>query len=157
MTHEQRLRRLEAALLEVLDEAMSVDQAACGKIRVYNPQAGTLDIQAQRGFSEEFVRSFRAIDADDDLACARAFRLRRRVTVANVSTDPQAAPYREPAREEGFKALQSTPLIAPDGRAVGTLSTHFARVHMPSASAAMVLDFLSARAASLIYALDGGS
>lgn len=147
---EHRLQQLQAALLEVLEEAMSVDEAACGKIRVYNPQTRALEITAQRGFSEDFVQSFRAVDADEELACARAFRLRRRVAVPNVSTDPHSTPYREPARAEGFKALQATPLIAPDGRVVGTLSTHFPRVHMPSASAALVLDYLSVKAATLI-------
>jgi GAF domain-containing protein len=156
MTHEpHRKKELEAALLEVLDEAMSVDQAACGKIRVYNAQARTLEIHAQRGFSDGFVQTFRAVDADEELACARAFRLRRRVAVPNVSTDPHSAPFLEPARAEGFKALQSTPLIAPGGRVVGTLSTHFARVHMPSASAALVLDYLSSKAATLIESFDG--
>ena len=152
---EQRRQQLHDALLQLLDEAMSVDEAACGKIRVYNAQAGTLDIHAQRGFSEDFVQSFRTVATNDELACARAFRLRRRITVRNVSTDPLAAPYREPAREEGFRALQATPLIAPDGRVVGTLSTHFSSLHLPSASAALVLDYLSAKAATLIQSFGG--
>lgn len=154
MTDEtQRLEQLEAALLQVLDEAMRVDDAAWGKIRVYNPRTQALEIQAQRGFSDGFVQSFRAIGAGDELACARAFRLRRRVTVANVSTDPLGAPHREPARDEGFKGLQATPLIAPDGRVVGTLSTHFPHVHVPSTAATLVLDYLSSKAAHLIDAL----
>ena len=152
---EHRLQQLQAALLEVLEEAMSVDEAACGKIRVYNPQTRALEITAQRGFSEDFVESFRAVDADEELACARAFRLRRRVTVPNVSTDPNAQPYREPAREEGFKAYQATPLIGPDGSVVGTLSTHFPRVHQPSTSAQLVLDYLSGKAALLVASLNG--
>jgi len=105
---EHRLQQLQAALLEVLEEAMSVDEAACGKIRVYNPQTRALEITAQRGFSEDFVQSFRAVDADEELACARAFRLRRRVTVPNVSSDPLAKTYREPAREEGFGIEEAT-------------------------------------------------
>lgn len=152
---EQRLKQLHDALLQVLDEALSVDDAACGKIRVYNPQTGALEIRAQRGFSEQFVQAFRAVDADEELACARAFRLRRRVTVPNVSVDPLTAPYREPAREEGFKALQATPLIGRDGRVVGTLSTHFPKVHAPSVAAGLVLDYLSSKAAALVETLDG--
>lgn len=152
---EHRLQQLQAALLEVLEEAMSVDEAACGKIRVYNPQAGTLEITAQRGFSDDFVESFRVVDTEDELACARAFRLRRRVTVPNVSTDPLAKTYVKRAGEEGFKALQSTPLIGPDGSVVGTLSTHFPRVHQPSTSAQLVLDYLSNKAALLVAALIG--
>ena len=152
---EHRLQQLQAALLEVLEEAMSVDEAAFGKIRVYNPQTHALEITAQRGFSDDFVQSFRAIDTDEEVACARAFRMRRRVTVPNVSHDPLAKTYRELAREEGFKAFQATPLIGPDGKVVGTLSTHFPRVHQPSTSAQLVLDYLSGKAALLIASLMG--
>lgn len=155
MQNEAHSERLQAALLEILDEAMRVDEAACGKIRVYNPQNRTLEITAQRGFSDDFVQSFRAVHADEALACARAFRQGRRVTVPNVLTDPLAGPYREPAREEGFKAFQSTPLIGHGGKVVGTLSTHFPRVHQPSTAAQLVLDYLSTKAASLIESLGG--
>lgn len=151
--NEQRGRsRLHAALLEILDEALTVDQAACGKIRVYDPDSGRLEIHAQRGFSDGFVRSFRAVDQRENMACARAFRLRHRVTVPDVSTDPLAAPFRAVARSEGFKSLQVTPLLASDGRVLGTLSTHFPRVHHPSTSATLVLDYLSKKAASVIEA-----
>ena len=150
---EERRSNLHAALLEILDEALTVDQAACGKIRVYDPVSDSLEIRAQRGFSDGFVNSFRAVSKDEPVACARAFRLRHRVTVPDISADPLAEPYRAAARDEGFKAMQVTPLIGTGGRVVGTLSTHFPRIHHPSASAALVLDYLSRKAASIIEAL----
>ena len=149
---EQRRLELHAALLRVLDEAMKVDEARCGKIRVYNPESGSLEIRAQRGFSEDFVKSFAAVDPEDVVACARAFRLRHRVTVPDVIADPQSIAYRRPARDEGFKAMQSTPLIGPSGHVVGTLSTHFPRIHHPSRAAGLVLDYCSTKAAALIEA-----
>jgi len=147
---DKRRSKLHGALLKILDEALAVDHAACGKIRVYEPASESLEIRAQRGFSDDFVNSFRAVSKEEALACARAFRLRRRVTVPDVSADPQSAAFRAAARSEGFRAMQSTPLIGSRGHVIGTLSTHFARVHSPSTAAALVLDYLSQKAASVI-------
>lgn len=153
---ETRRQHAHAALLEILDEAMRVDHAARGKIRVYNPDSGRLEIRAQRGFSDGFVAEFGAIPQDTSLACARAFRSRRRVTVPDVSRDALPPDYREAARREGFQALQSTPVIGAGGRVIGTLTTHFGQVHLPSTSAALVLDYLSRKAAGVIEAQAGG-
>lgn len=152
--HERRKAELNQALLNILDEAMSVDEAACGKIRVYNPQAGTLEIRVQRGLSEEFLESFGAVREDEPSPCARAFRLRHRVTVPDVMLDPHAQSYRDAARAEGFKAMQVTPLIGAQGRVVGTLSTHFPRVHHPSKAATVVLDHWAKKAATMIERLE---
>jgi GAF domain-containing protein len=152
MTKQQEEDRLKlhAALLEVLDEAMKVDEAACGKIRIYDPDSRSLEILAQRGFSEAFVRSFGAVDTKDGLPCARAFRLRHRVAIPDVTRDPQAGPYRDYATHEGFRAMQVTPVMDGHGQVLGTLSTHFPRVHHPSTAGGVLLDYLSRRVASLL-------
>jgi GAF domain-containing protein len=151
-----RRQDLHAALLEILDEAMHVDRAARGKIRVYNPHTGRLEISVHRGFSDDFVAAFGAIERDTRLACARAFRLGRRVTVPDVSRDTLPDDYREAARQEGFQAVQSTPLISAGGKVLGTLTTHFEQVHLPSMSASLVLDYLSRKAAGVIECLADG-
>jgi GAF domain-containing protein len=137
----------------ILDEAMKVDAANCGKIRTFNPQTGALELQVQRGFSDGFVQSFRAVDPDDALASARAFRLRHRVTIPDLRNDPQAQRYLHAALEEGFRAMQATPIVDGGGRVVGTLSTHFPRVHAPSSASALVLDHCATKAAKLIERL----
>ena len=118
---ETRRQDLHTALLEILDEAMHVDRAARGKIRVYNPESGRLEITVQRGFSDDFVAAFGAIARDGTLACARAFRQRRRVTVPDVSREPLPPDYREAARQEGFQAVQSTPVIGAGGNSAPVL------------------------------------
>jgi hypothetical protein len=153
---EQERRRVELnhALLKILDEAMSVDRAACGKIRVYDPLAAALVIRAQRGFSEEFVESFAAVREDEVIACARAFRLKHRITVPDIALDGQSKAFRAAAKAEGFKAMQSTPLIGTRGRVIGTLSTHYDRVHHPSSAASLVLDHWAHKAAAVIEQLE---
>lgn len=153
--NEKIPRDLHAELLAILDEAMQVDQAARGKIRVYNPESGRLEILAQRGFSDDFVESFAAVTREDGVPCARAFRSRRRVTVPDVARDVLPPGYRAAAAREGSQAMQSTPLVGTGGRVIGTLTTHFPQVHLPSMAAALVLDYLSRKAAGAIEASAG--
>jgi hypothetical protein len=132
---------------------MKVDAATCGKIRVVDPSTGTLEIEVQRGFSEHFIESFRVVDVTDEIASARALRLRHRVNVPDVAKDPHLERYHVIAKQEGFKAMQATPIFGVDGDIVGTLSTHFPRVHHPSTVAALVLDHCASKAGALIEAL----
>jgi GAF domain-containing protein len=148
--NRERGQKLQQRLLEVLDEALRVDDAAAGKIRVLDPESGTLEIRAQRGFSERFVNSFRVIDSDDELPSARAFRLRHRVAIPDVAHDGQTKALQEAAREEGFRAMQATPIVDSRGRVIGTLSTHFPTVHRPSSVSALMLDHCAAKAAALL-------
>lgn len=140
---------LEKLLLEVLDEAMSVDDAASGKIRCVQPDTGCLEIKAQRGFSEEFVRRFRVVEIGDGTPSARAARLRRRVVVPDLAKS-HADPFSQAAETEGFRAVQATPIVDDEGALLGTLSTHFPRAHATSASAGLVLDHCARRAAKIL-------
>jgi hypothetical protein len=148
-TDESRGQDVHDTLLEILDEAIGVDAAASGKIRILDPRSGRLEISVQRGLSDGFVKIMHAVDPNGPIACARAFRLRHRVAVPDVAKDPHSAAYAA-AADGHFKAVQSTPLIGSGGRPLGTLSTHFARVHHPSKAAGLVLDYLARKAAAAI-------
>jgi GAF domain-containing protein len=141
---------LRHGLLQILDEAMQVDGAAAGKIRVARAGSSTLEIAVQRGFSEDFVQAFRAISPEDECPSARAARTRKRVIVPDLERQPPADPLVAAVRDAGVRAMQATPLVAPDGAVIGTLSTCFRHVHALSAAAALVLDHHARRAASLI-------
>lgn len=141
---------LRRGLLQILDEAMQVDGAAAGKIRVARPDTSTLEIAVQRGFSDGFVEAFRAIASDDACPSARAVRWRKRVTVPDLARQPPDDPFLAAAREEGMRAMQATPILAPDGAVLGTLSTCFRHAYALSAAAALVLDHHASRAAPLI-------
>lgn len=47
--------------------------------------------------------------------------------IKDVEADPAYAPLRAIARAAGYRAVQSTPLVGPDGAILGMLSTHSAR------------------------------
>src|SRR5689334_6846979 len=113
------------AMLEALDTAMTADGAQLGNVQLFSRSAGGLQIQAQRGFSDSFLSTFRIVRPDEATACARAFRLERRVCIPDVFADPLFLPYRSIADQAGFRAVQSTP-IRVRGRIAAVLSTHFA-------------------------------
>lgn len=144
---------LQAELLRILDDAIEVGSAQRGNVQVFNEALGGLEIGAQRGFDPAFLELFRLVKPDDASICARAWRLRHRVAVADVALDASFAPYLGMARQAGFRAVQSTPLLTRQGRAVGVLSTHFADARHPSASQGILLDHCASRAAALIERL----
>jgi GAF domain-containing protein len=47
-------------------------------------------------------------------------------------SDEEFAPYRKIARRQGFRAVQSVPLVSSGGEIVGVLSTHFPLVYRPT-------------------------
>lgn len=140
-----------AALEEILDEAIRGCGAVRGNVQVFNAPRRGLEIVAQRGFTRQFLELFDLVTpaGPSTSACARAFRLGRRVMVADVLADPDFAPYVAMAKLSGFQAVQSTPILL-DGRVVGVLSTHFEQPTELSAAAAQVLDECAASIARLI-------
>lgn len=147
---KMKLDALRRGLDEVLEEAMQADGAAFGKIRVATPDDSTLEIQVQRGLSDAFVNEFRVVEIGDSCPAATAARLKRRVAIPDVARQSQNDPFVVAVREEGVRALQTTPIIAAQGRVVGTLSTLFTHAYHVSTASAIVLDHCARRAAALI-------
>lgn len=137
-----------AVLLEILDDAIAVDDAALGNIQLMNARLGALEIVAQRGFGAPFLNLFRTVRPDEPSACGRAFSSGRRVTIFDVDRDRPYIPYRSIAAQAGFRAVQSTPILL-HGEAVGVLSTHFAQPHHLSRAGARALDRCADAAAAV--------
>lgn len=146
MSWAQLRHRLDA----VLDEAMQADGSASGKIRVLDPETGELRICAHRGLSPTFLERYFRTGPEGDTVCAEALRRRRRVVVPDLGRDGRHAELAAHGRDSGFKGLQSTPIVAPDGQVVGTLSTLFGTSYQPSKSVELVLDYCARRAAGII-------
>jgi two-component system CheB/CheR fusion protein len=123
---------LNAGLQEVLDAALAMLGADMGNVQLLNPATGSLEIAAQRGFQKDFLEFFRDVSADDNSACARSLRTGNRVVIEDVEKDAEFAPLRPVAAKAGYRAVQSTPLIAHNGELLGVLSTHFREPQVPS-------------------------
>ncbi len=117
----------------ILDAVIRLQRSDFGSVQLFDDSTGELVISAQRGFSREFLRPLKRLRAAaKGYLTGRAILARAPVVVKDVLCDAEYAPLRNMAAKGGYRAAQSTPLIASNGRLVGTVSTHFARPHTPS-------------------------
>ena len=162
-TSEQKFRRLHgvssrllaasdlsSALGDVLENAIASCGAAYGNIQLLNPRTRALEIVAHRGFKQEFLDHFREVRVEEGSACAQALQSGERMIIEDVELDPSFEPHRPIAAAAGYRAVQSTPLKAHDGRVVGMLSTHFRAPHRVPESDQQQLDLYARHAADLI-------
>ena len=126
-----RAPTLRAGLDEMLAAILELLGADFGNVQLLDLTDRVLRIEAQIGFEQPFLDFFREVTLHDDAACGRALRLGQRVLIEDVDADEAFAPMREIARQAGFRAVQSTPLIGRDGLALGMMSTHWRRPHLP--------------------------
>ncbi len=141
---------LHEGLREILSATIELLGADFGKIQLYDPKDRMLRVAAQQGFKRRFLDYFREVSAKDNAPCGRALRGGRRIIIEDVEQDAAFAPHRDEARSAGFRALQSTPLIAHDGRPLGMISTHFRAPHRLSAVDLQSLDLYARQAADFI-------
>lgn len=124
---EQSLVRM--VLDESLDGALASTGAQMGSIQLVNAE-GHLEMVAQRGFHDEYLRYFGSVGGDDALTYGQALRYHTTIAIEDVETDTRYAPHhRAVASSANYRSVCSSPLIVPDGRALGVLSTHFAEPH----------------------------
>ena len=153
--HEMNTRLIGAMELpnmleEILAATISLQDADLGNVQLYDAPTNSLRIVAQHGFSDAFLARFRVVDSRDDTACGRALRGRSRVIIEDVEKDDAYEPHRAIAAREGYRAVQSTPILARNGTLRGMLSTHFRRPHIPSERALQLTDLYMRLAADLI-------
>jgi two-component system CheB/CheR fusion protein len=138
------------AMDEILAAAIDISGAAMGNLQLLDEETNTLSIAVHRGFKNEFLQQFKAMNKDASTACAVAFREGRRVVVEDVAQDPLYASLRPAAAAAGFQAVQSTPLQNRQGRTIGVISTHFKAPYRPTVRALGAMDLLARQAADVI-------
>lgn len=141
---------MQHALGEILDASMTLLEADFGNIQLLDSENQTLSIVAHSGFQQPFLDAFAAVDSHDESGCGRALRSGERVMIEDVEEDAAYAPYLAHARQAGYRAVQSTPLISHKGEVLGVLSNHFRRPTTLSGRARRLLDLMARQAADLI-------
>lgn len=111
-----------------LEKAITIDVAQKGNIQLYDKWSQTLTLAAQQGFGSGFLNHFKVVKAFDSSACGRAIGIGSAVVISDIELDEGFKAHLSVAREEGFKAVKSIPLITSSGKYVGVLSTHFKEV-----------------------------
>jgi len=140
---------LNEGLAEMLRASIQMMGADKGNVQILDDR-GILTIAAQQGFDQPFLEFFKQISVNEKSACARALRSGRRIIIEDVEADEAFAQFRQLALAAGFGAVQSTPLIAHDGKPLGVLSTHFCDVRRPSKHQMRMLDLYARRAVDFI-------
>jgi len=137
----------DAMLESALEAAIDVTRAQKGNVQLKTDEG--LRIVVQRGFPGQFLEFFACVTSAHGAACGTALNSGAQIVVSDVATDPIFAGT-EAARvmqEASARAVQSTPLVSPDGNILGMLSTHFDRPHRPSESELAIVDQIARRAA----------
>jgi hypothetical protein len=142
---------LSTFLNALLDAALACMDTPMGSVQLVDNDHGGLRLERVRGLSAEFVDLFSHVD--DDSSCGRALRSGARVVVADVTDDPAyAGPAGEVLAALAVRAVQSTPLVAPDGQVMGMVSTYDLKVgREPSAAEGAGLDRISAEAGAWLF------
>lgn len=144
------MRSLREGLDEMLAATIEMLGADFGNIQLLNVDRGTLTIEAQRGFRQDFLNYFREVSVSNDSACGRALRSGERVIVEDAENDAPFAPMLPVIRAAGWRAVQSTPLIGRGGKPLGMISTHFRSVHRPGEHELRRLDLYARQASDFI-------
>jgi GAF domain-containing protein len=155
---QQRLiatQTFEAAAWIILDDVVALHGAEFGTLQL--PVGDHLLLAAHRGFKPPFLKAFQRVSKDDGCVCGQTLRRGSTVVVPDVEQNAEFAPFLLFAREAGYRAVQSTPLLLKDGTLMGLVSTHFSSVHEPTQIEMQILREYSAIAAERLRQLLGGA
>ncbi len=109
----------------LLEKALGFCGAPMGHVQLLDRRSDVLEIAAQQGFTREFLDVIAQAGAP---VSARALLLREPVAIEDVEADPgRLSVHAGIFARAGVRTIQSIPLAAKDGAAVGMLSAHFPR------------------------------
>lgn len=140
---------LHPILEETLRVAAAIQGTDLAMLSLCDPHENDLKVKASLGFHESFLKDVSRISPEGG-ACGICFLEQRRVVVEDVEIDPLLAQYRKLARQAGFRAVHSTPLVTRSGKVVGVLSTYFRRPRRPSDREMHLIDLCVRQAVDFI-------
>lgn len=148
-TRLAQAQQLSNVLEEILDTTISLQKADFGCLHLYDENTGSLRIVAQRGLPREYQDYFRLVRAGDGSACGRALEVRERVTIEDLTRNPDY-PHVAVAERIGYRAIQAAPIIGRDGHIKGMLSALFRNPHLPRENDLQLTDLYLRLAAELL-------
>jgi GAF domain-containing protein len=146
---------VRGTIATILTDVVALHGAEFGNVQLVAEDK--LLIVAEHGLRAPFLLAFREARMTDGCACGRAWQTGEPIVVADVNLDESFAPFREIAKEAGFRSVQSTPLIASNSMPLGMVSTHFANRYIPTKIEMATCKAYCAMAADHLQALLAGS
>ena len=151
LIEEDDIAALYSRLLVAACAIMRCDMAS---IQMFVPDRNELVLLAHQGFLPDSAAHWERVNVltDAGTSCGRSLAAGERVVIPDVEIDEGAAGTvdLDNFRRCGIRAVQSTPLISRAGHFVGMISTHWRRVHQPSARELGMLDVLARQMADVI-------
>jgi two-component sensor histidine kinase len=137
---------------KLLDAAIVLMRSDAASVQLLDPDRKRLRLLASRGFAKSSARFWQWVNVDAQSSCGRALAKKERIVVGDIEADAalKGTADGEAYRASGLKAVQSTPLIARDGRLLGMLSTHWSKPHEPDPADLRHFDVLARQAADLL-------
>lgn len=136
------------ALDHVIAAAVELQGADHGTVLLVERESQRLEVVAARGDGPA-PRDDSSMGPEHLSISARALRTRSIMQVADLD-DPSQASLRSTAGDEGFRAIQSTPLISQDGQLVGMLILRYRAPHTFTERDTQLSALLGRQAADLI-------
>ncbi|MGZ3453071.1 MAG: GAF domain-containing protein [Polyangiales bacterium] len=125
----------EPSLGAVLDAiARSIERRASGTIAsiLLLDGGGRIRHGAAPSLPEGYVRAIDGVPIGPRAgSCGTAAFRREAVIVSDIATDPLWDDYRATAMQFGLRACWSTPIVAKDGRVLGTFALYSKQIHVP--------------------------
>jgi PAS domain S-box-containing protein len=134
---------------EVLSAIASLHGTSMGLLSLCDAKTNELVLGASLGFAPEFLKSVERVPRGSG-ACGTCMDKRERIIVQDTESAPIFAEYRELARQNGFRAVHSTPLLDRSGELLGVVSVHFANQNVPTERQMRLTDLYAQLAASAI-------
>lgn len=113
-----------STMTKALDLTMETAASRLGSAQTLDPFHTGLTLDRQRGFEPQFAETFAHVT--EGTVCSLAFHERAQVMIADIETDDRLREYDQTElRKREVRAVQSTPVLAPGGRCLGVVSTHY--------------------------------
>ena len=130
---------------EVVQAAVEIVGSDAASIQVLDRDRGGLRLVGWRGFDPTSAEFWGLVVPDSASTCGLALARGDRVVVPDVEAAVELAGSEdlEEYRRSGLRAVQSTPLVAADGRVLGMVSTHWREPHEVRAEALLAIDVLA--------------
>jgi diguanylate cyclase (GGDEF)-like protein/PAS domain S-box-containing protein len=117
------------AICEVIERVMA---DGCCAINLLDAERQTLQFGVAPSLSRHFVAAMDAVPIGILFgSCSAAVYLERQVTVADIESDALWEFRREAAREAGVRAAWSLPIMASDGKMLGTFAVYRRQTGLP--------------------------
>src|SRR3954466_9376703 len=138
----------QPALQAILETLVEVHSADFGLLSLFNAATQCLSPAASLGFDAAAIAALANVPiGTGEGACGSAFATKQRTIVEDVETDERFECYLPLAREVGFQAIHSTPILTQHGDVLGVLSVHFKRVRRPTDTETQLADLCARHAA----------